>query len=117
MKSYNLKSIYSVCICAGAVLGPLFPVCFSAIFGDPVSQKMADFVAYVSMPVFYLLGNILHTNYIPFGILLIIGYWAILGMGVSCLSVWLFTSTIGKESNRRRTRLLSTEDAGERNDE
>ena len=113
MKSATLRSVYFVCICAGALVGSLFPICFTAIFGDPLSQKMAQFVAYASMPVFYLLGNILHSTCIPFGILLLIGYWSILGIGVSCLSVWLFTCIIGKGSDRRGTRLLSTEDAGE----
>jgi hypothetical protein len=91
MKSKNLRSIYFYCICAGAIVGPLFPICFTTISGVVISQGMADFIATVSIPVFYLIGNILHTSCIPLGILLLIGYWAILGIGVSCALVWLFS--------------------------
>lgn len=91
MKSKSLRSIYLICIIAGGVVGLFFPICFSSIFGGPISQGMAVFTAYVSVPVLYLLGNILHTSCIPLGILLLIGYWAILGIGVSCSLVWLFS--------------------------
>jgi hypothetical protein len=99
MKSKNLKSAYSFSIFVGMIAGLALPICFSAILGEPISQRMAEVVASASIPVFYLLGNILHTSCIPFAILLLMGYWEIVGIGVSCSLVWLCSFILRK---RRR---------------
>lgn len=116
MKPKSIRSIYLFCIIAGGVIGLVFPICFSSIFifGEPISKELTLFFGYVSAPVWYLLGEILNTNCIPFGILLLFAYWAILGMGLSFLLVWLFSLilrlsgrliTMGKDQSRttRRT--------------
>ena len=82
--------IYVLSIFIGAIGGPLFLVCFSGIFHYPIFVGLAKFIAFLSAPVFYLLANILDTNSIPLAILLLIQYWAILGMGIACGFVWLY---------------------------
>ena len=102
MKSKNLKSIYLICIIAGGVVGSFVLICFTSISGGIISQEMADFIASVSIPVFYLLGNILHTSCIPFAILLLIVYWAILGIGISCSLVWLLSFILRLKNYKTR---------------
>jgi len=90
----NRKSIYVWRRWIGGIGGPLFLVCLSGIFRTPISEGLAQLIAFVSLPVCYLLGNILDTNWIPLGILILIVYWAILGMVVVCGLVWLYFSIL-----------------------
>jgi len=90
MRFRTRKLIYVWSIFIGASGGPLFLVCFSGIFHYPIFVGLARFITFLSTPVLYLLANILDTNSIPLAIFLLIPYWAILGMGIACGSVWLY---------------------------
>ena len=74
----------------GALCGPSFLLCFSAILGKPLSEGIAYLTAYASTPVFFVLGEVLHTSCIPFGILVLLVYWLFLGMGLACGLAWLY---------------------------
>jgi hypothetical protein len=82
--------IYVWSLFIGAIGGPLFLVCFSGIFHYPIFVGLARFIRFLSTPVLYLLANVLDTNSIPVAILLLIQYWAILGMGIACGFAWLY---------------------------
>ena len=77
-------------------MGLLFLFCFFVVFGNPIFfdnplfQKLYDFVSFVSLPVFYLLGDKLSAISIMFGIPLFILYWVTLGMCVACGLVWFY---------------------------
>jgi len=79
-------------MCVGGLGGVLFLVCSTPAFiGQPLFGKLASTCCgTLSMPVFYLLADILDTNSIPLAILLLIPYWAILGIGFTCVLVWCY---------------------------
>jgi hypothetical protein len=90
MKNQNHKLIYVLSIFIGASGGPLFLFCFSGILWHPIFDGLNRFIGFLSMPVFYLLADILDTNSIPLAILLLIPYWAILGICFVCGSLWCY---------------------------
>ena len=92
--SHKVTYIWGMCI--GGVGGLLFLVFFFVVFGNPifydtsVFQRLYDFVSFVSLPVFYLLGDKLSAISIILGIPFFIMYWVILGMATACGLVWLY---------------------------
>ena len=96
MNPQNHKSIYMWGMCIGGIGGLLFLVCFFFMFSNltflanPIFQKLYVFVDFVSLPIFYLIGDklgpISFLIYIP----LLFLYWAILGIAITCGLVWLY---------------------------
>lgn len=113
--SHKVTYIWSMCI--GGVGGLLFLACFFIMFGNPIFfdnplfQRLNDFVSFVSLPVFYLLGDKLSATSIMLGISLFILYWVILGMAITCWLVWVYFFI----SSKRRTIVKSSGKTDNRN--
>jgi len=60
--------------------------------GNPIFERLHDCVVFISIPVFYLLGDRLSLISTIFGILLLMLYWAILGMVIAYVMVRLYKS-------------------------
>jgi hypothetical protein len=59
-------------------------------FASPAFQRVNDFVSFVSLPVFYLVGDTVSDISIVCGTLMLVLYWVIIGIGVACGLVWLY---------------------------
>jgi len=78
------------------------------LVSDPTFQRLHNFIAFVSQPVFYMFGDRLSFVSIILDMLLFMLYWAILGMCVACGSVWLYSFI----SRKCRTTVNSSGKAG-----
>lgn len=96
MKSLNHKFTYIWSICIGGIGGLLFLFFFLVMLGkptffsNPTFERLHTFIAFVSLPVFYLIGDKLSLISSTLGPPLFVLYWVILGMGISCGLVWLY---------------------------
>lgn len=95
----NRKSIFICSMCIGGIIGLLFLLCFFVMLGNPIFvgnpifEILLDFVSFVSIPLFYLLGSKLTITSMKLGIILFILYWAIVGMVIAFGLVWIYFFT------------------------
>jgi len=99
MSIRSRKSIYIWSTCIGGIGGVLFLFCFFFMFSNlvfltnPIYQKLDDFIAFVSLPIFYfigLIGDDMSIISLILGPPMFVLYWGMLGMGIASGLVWLY---------------------------
>jgi hypothetical protein len=98
MSSQSYEKIYINSIIYGGIGGLLFLLCFLTISMATQIYAFYDFVSFVSRPFFYLLGDFSPLTLI-IGPPLLILYWVVIGIVISCVLIKLYYLVNSKRKN------------------